>query len=113
HDDADLHALGRPAIDEIGEWEARITQLKHETYEDEDAWATMFDGQLRYLLDTIDDSGAPVTEGMRIRQADLFRQWEALEAEVRGISERYIAPINDWARERRQPYVVSPGAAGA
>ncbi|MEO1204627.1 MAG: hypothetical protein AAFX10_18130, partial [Pseudomonadota bacterium] len=41
HDDADLHALGRPAIDEIGGWEARITQLKHETYEDEDAWATM------------------------------------------------------------------------
>jgi hypothetical protein len=29
----------------------QITQLRHETYEDEDAWPTMLDGQLRYLMD--------------------------------------------------------------
>ncbi len=112
HKEAELHSLGRQAIAGIDAWEEKITQLKFETYEDEDAWATMFDGQLRYLMDTIDDSGAPVTEGMRIRQADLLRQWTELQTELRSIAENYIEPINDWAHERREPHILRPGALG-
>ena len=111
HDDTDLHSLGEQAVAGIDAWEERITQLKHETYEDEDAWATMLDGQLRYLMDVIDSSGAPVTEGMRIRQADLVQQWLALKAEMRGITASYVEPINAWARERREPHVVRPVGA--
>ena len=111
-DDAALHALGDQAIAGIDAWEEKITQLKFETYEDEDAWATMFDGQLRYLMDTIDYSGAPVTEGMRLRQADLVEEWDELKTELRGVTNNYIEPINNWAHERQQPHVVVPIAAG-
>ncbi|MGI9222314.1 MAG: hypothetical protein ACR2QS_14895, partial [Woeseiaceae bacterium] len=89
-------------------WEEQITQLKHETYEDEDAWATMLDGQIRYLMDTIDYSGAPVTEGMRIRQADLVEYWQALDSDLQAITDSFIEPINSWAQERREPHVVQP-----
>jgi hypothetical protein len=112
HDDAELHSLGKQAVAGIDSWEAKITQLKHETYEDEDAWATMLDGQLRYLMDTIDRSGAPVTEGMRIRHADLVQRWKELEAELAGITRRSIEPIDKWARERNEPHVVQPLDAG-
>ncbi len=112
HDDAALHSPGRQAIAGIDAWEEKITQLRHETYEDEDAWATMLDGQLRYLMDTIDRSGAPVTAGMRIRQADLVQHWQELEAEMRGITENYIEPINGWAHARREPHVVQPVTTG-
>ncbi|MEL7186656.1 MAG: glycosyl hydrolase [Pseudomonadota bacterium] len=112
HDDERLHYLGQRAVEGIDAWEAKITQLKHETYEDEDAWATMFDGQLRFLMDVIDDSGAPVTDGMRIRQADLTQLWQSLESEMGEITEQYIEPINDWAHERREPHVVRPVNAG-
>ena len=70
--------------------------------------ATMLDGQLRYLMDTIDKSGAPVTEGMRVRQADLVQHWQELQAELQGITKSFFEPINDWARERREPHVVRP-----
>lgn len=113
HDDEQLHFLGERAIEGINAWEEKITQLKHETYEDEDAWATMFDGQIRYLMDVIDSSGAPVTEGMRIRQADLTELWENLEGEMGDINEEYIEKINEWARERREPYVVTPSGDGS
>jgi hypothetical protein len=113
YDDADLHSFGKQAMAGIDAWEAKITQLRHETYEDEDAWATMLDGQLRYLMDTIDQSGAPITEGMRLRYADLVRHWEELQGELRRVTGNYIEPINDWARERREPYVVQPLDAGA
>ncbi len=108
HDDDALLSLAEQATKSIDAWEEKITQLKFETYEDEDAWATMFDGQLRYLMDVIDDSGAPVTEGMRTRQSDLVAEWNALEAELRGITEDYIEPINRWAYERQEPYVIRP-----
>jgi hypothetical protein len=45
---------------------------------------------------------------MRIRQADLLRQWQELESTMRGITESYIEPINRWAHERREPHVVQP-----
>ena len=109
HDDAALQSLGEKATAGIDAWEEKITQLKFETYEDEDAWPTMFDGQVRYLMDTIDYSGAPVTEGMRIRQMDLETEWDRLAAELRGITEQFIEPINAWAYERREPYVIRPG----
>ena len=111
HDNARLKLLGEQAIAGIDAWEEKITQLKFETYEDEDAWPTMIDGQLRFLMDTIDDSGAPVTDGMRIRQSDLTGLWEELGGELDAITERYIAPINDWAGERQAPHIVVPGEA--
>ena len=108
HDDAALETMGNSAAKAIDEWEALLTQLKHETYEDEDAWMTMFDGQLRYLLDVIDFSGAPVTGGMRTRLDDLSAEWRSLEAAMQAIVSDHIEPINQWARERDEPHVVRP-----
>ncbi|MEM7283155.1 MAG: hypothetical protein AAF438_16180, partial [Pseudomonadota bacterium] len=112
HDNEQLHSLGKQAIKGINGWEEKITQLKHETYEDEDAWATMLDGQLRFLMDTIDRSGAPVTEGMRSRQVDLTEAWSQLQDELQVITDSYINPINSWANERREPHVVRPAEGG-
>ena len=110
--DAELQSLGEQAIAEIDGWEDKVTQLKHETFEDEDAWPNMIDGQIRHLMDVMDNSGAPVTGGMRIRQADLTERWNGLEAELREITQQRIEPINRWARERNEPHVVRPAANG-
>ena len=74
-DDAGLQGAATQAIAAMGEWEALINQPKHQTYEDEDAWETMLAGQLRYLMDVIDRSGAPVTDGAMTRLADLRAEW--------------------------------------
>lgn len=100
HGDDEIRETGGVAIERISAWEARITQLKHQTYEDEDGWETMLAGQLRYLLDVIDDTGAPVTEGAVSRLHDLQDEWSAREAELRSITEENLQPINAWAREK-------------
>jgi len=110
HDDAELHELGDAAIADIDAWEQRITQLKHETYEDEDAWATMLDGQLRYLMDVIDASGAPVTDGAKTRQTDLSNEWRQRQLELEDTTENYIRPINRWASRMELGHVVQPGS---
>ena len=107
-DNERLHEMGDAAVAGIDAWESLINQRLHETYEDEDAWETMLDGQLRYLMDVIDASGAPVTDGARTRMRDLSVQWEQRQNELRTLIADYIDPINDWAGEMGVRYVVDP-----
>jgi len=110
-DDAGLQSAATQAVTSIGEWEALINQPKHQTYEDEDAWETMLAGQLRYLMDRIDSSGAPVTDGAMTRLADLRAQWAARRGELRRIASGQLEPVNDWARSHGVDHVWLPEAA--
>ena len=109
-DDASLQKLAGDAEQSIGQWEAQITQLKHQTYEDEDAWETMLAGQLRYLLDVIDDTGPPVTDGAVLRLNDLKAEWATRQSELRAIVTDSIVPINAWAKQRGVDHVLVPGS---
>ncbi|MHA7816958.1 MAG: VPS10 domain-containing protein [Pseudohaliea sp.] len=111
HDDPALAEWGEAAIAAIDAWEPEITELRHETFEDEDAWVMQLDGQLRHLLDVVEDGGAPVTDGARERLADLEARWNALRAELARIEAEYLAPINGWAGDHKVPHVLPPLAA--
>jgi len=105
--DAELQAMGSKALEAIAEWESRITQLKHQTYEDEDAWETMLAGQLQYLLSVIDRTGPPVTDGAMIRLQDLGAEWASRRDELESIAVDRIAPINGWAKSQQVEHVKS------
>jgi photosystem II stability/assembly factor-like uncharacterized protein len=105
----DLQEAGAAAVAQIVAWDALINQPLHQTYEDEDAWETRLAGQIRYLLDVIDRTGAPVTEGALQRLADLEAEWSERLAELQRITSENIDAINAWAREQGVPYVAAPG----
>jgi len=109
-DDASLQTTGAAAVKAIDAWDGEIIQVKHQTYEDEDAWETMLAGQLRYLMDVIDETGAPVTGGALLRLDDLKAEWSQRQKELQSIETDYIDVINDWARQKGIPYVNSPGS---
>ncbi len=108
-DDASLQTTAAEAISKITAWDGEIIQSRHQTYEDEDAWETKLAGQLRYLMDVIDDTGAPVTGGALLRLEDLKSEWSQRQAELQSINTTYIDVINAWARQKGIPYVTSPG----
>ena len=105
----ELQKAGADAVEKITAWDGKINQVLHQTYEDEDAWETMLAGQLRFLLDVIDNTGAPVTEGTLLRLADLKAEWSERQAELQTIKTGYIDIINDWAHRENIPHVASPG----
>jgi len=107
--DMHLQQTGAAAVEKITAWDEKIIQVLHQTYEDEDAWETMLAGQLRFLLDVIDQTGAPVTGGALLRLEDLKAEWAERQAELAAIKTGYIDVINKWAQQRGVPYVVSPG----
>jgi photosystem II stability/assembly factor-like uncharacterized protein len=106
-DQADLQQSGQAALDAIEAWDHRVIQPLHETYEDEDAWETMLAGQIRFLLDGMEVSGAPVTAGALDRLRDLQAEFDDLAREKARIENELVAAINRWARERGIPYVAT------
>ncbi len=103
---AELEQAGTAALQAIESWDHRVIQPMHQTYEDEDAWETMLAGQVRFLLDVIDDTGAPVTQGALDRLADLASQVKGLETEKNRILDELVEPINNWARENAVPHIT-------
>ena len=108
-EDQDLQQTATTALERITAWDGKIIQVLHQTYEDEDAWETMLAGQLRFLLDVIDTTGAPVTAGALLRLADLKAEWSERQAELQAIKTDYIDVINEWARRQNIPHIASPG----
>ena len=107
-DDAELQQAGQAAVDAITAWDHLLNQPLHETYEDEDAWETMLAGQVRYLLDVIDSTGAPITGGQLERLADLQAEWQQRRGELQAITDQHLAPLNNWARDRGVEHVAVP-----
>jgi len=104
-EDKDLQETGATAIEKITAWDGKIIQVLHQTYEDEDAWETMLAGQLRFLLDVIDLTGAPVTGGALLRLVDLKVEWAERETELQAIKTGYIDVINEWAQKKGVPHI--------
>ena len=105
---ATLQKSGKAAVEAITAWDALLDQPLHETYEDEDAWESMLAAQIRYLLDVIDETGAPVTGGAAARLNDLKAEWSQRSSALRDITTGPIETINAWAREKEVPYVATP-----
>ncbi len=106
--DADMQKVAAEAVEQIAAWDGKIIQVLHQTYEDEDAWETMLAGQLRYLMDVIDETGAPVTGGALLRLEDLKNEWQLRQSELMAIKTEYIDVINEWAQQKGIPYVMAP-----
>jgi len=62
-------------------------------------------GQLRFLLDVIDLTGAPVTGGALLRLVDLKVEWAERETELQAIKTGYIDVINEWAQKKGVPHI--------
>ena len=87
--DAGLQAMGHTAIQNLTDWEQSVTQVKFRVFEDEDSWPSLFDAQIRHLIDALGAGGPHVSNGATKRYDDLKKEWDdhkqtvaALMAEV-------------------------------
>lgn len=104
----DLIAHAVPAIDQINQWEKLITQVYFQVLEDEDAWPSMIDVQVKHVVDVMDSAGAPIANGALQRLEDLQGEWATLKASLDAIKSNHIEPVNDWANSNNVRYVVAP-----
>ena len=106
--DEALILSGNVAISNIGVWENKVTQTKFQVVEDEDAWPSMLEVQVKHVIDVMDGAGAPVASGALQRLEDLKAEWAILKGELNTIKSNDIAEINTWAKQKDIKHVISP-----
>lgn len=103
----DIKASADSIVARIAAWEAKVTQTKHETVEDEINYPNMLDAQFMFLLKTSDRADAPVSAGAKTRLTDLKAEWDAVLTEYNSIAEA-IAAFNSLLRQEGVKPVVPP-----
>lgn len=94
-----------PVIDavlaEIDQWESLVVQPKHQTFEDDINWPNMLDRQVRFLMDNIDRTGAPVQTGSLARLEDLQAQWQGYKQTLDALFVNQIEALNQSLNEKK------------
>ncbi|MCP5381206.1 MAG: glycosyl hydrolase [Kordiimonadaceae bacterium] len=106
--DDGLISMATIAINRIDEWEKQIDQIYFQVLEDEDAWPSMLDVQVKHVVDVMDGAGAPVAKGALQRLEDVKAMWTERKTELKSITDENIVPINGWAKNNNVSYVISP-----
>ena len=110
---------GAGAIREAGEallaklvaWEGPLVQVKQETFQDVINFPNRLNAQYLFLLDAIDASDPPLTQGARTRHANLEAQWAEHELALGRILALDVAAFNALVAEQQVPAVVVPPVA--
>jgi len=104
----DIKASADSLSARIAAWEAKVTQPKYETLEDEINYPNMLDAQLVYLLQSSDRMDAPVSASARARLVDLKAEWDVLVKEYESIIKEDIAEFNRLLKQEGIGPVVVP-----
>ena len=92
----------------IDGWEERVIQARQETFQDVINFPNRLNADLRALLDAVDGSEPPVTDGARRRWADLEETLAAVRAEREEILGRTLADFLAVIAAHEVPAVVVP-----
>ena len=105
---ADLIAAGQSAIDAIDQWEGNVMQTDMETFQDVVNFLNRLNSHMINLLQTIDGSDPPLTQGQRDRYGDLVEDWDAYKEKFEGILSNEINEFNHLYHQAVLPAVIIP-----
>ena len=105
---ADLIAAGQSAIDAINQWEGYVMQTDMETFQDVVNFLNRLNSHMINLLQTIDGSDPPLTQGQRDRYGDLVEDWDAYKEKFEGILSNEISEFNHLYQQTGLPAVIIP-----
>ena len=109
HAEADtLAALGDTVKTAITAWEETLVQPKQQTFQDVINFPNRLNAQFLNLMNLIDGSGPPVTQGARARFVDLMAEWTERQAEMRRILAEDVAAFNAMFESLGIPAVIVP-----
>ena len=105
---AELESAARPLIERLTAWEEAVVQPRHETFDDDINWPNMLDVQTSFLISDADEADAPMTEGAKLRLADVKARWAELTEELEAIRGEGIRAFNARLTELDVPVVYVP-----
>lgn len=107
-----IRQAGRELIAKLEAWEEPLVQARQRTFQDVINYPNRLNAQLLFLLDAIDASDPPLTEGARARHDALEARWKEHETALGRLLALDIPAFNNLVVESQVPAVVVPPAGG-
>jgi photosystem II stability/assembly factor-like uncharacterized protein len=85
--DSSLHHQAETLSEMMEEQEQELVQARQKTFQDVVNYPNQLDAQLLHILNLIDNSPPPLTEGQRRRAGDVLRQWRGEQARLQVLRE--------------------------
>jgi len=104
----DLITVGKEVVEQIDEWEKQLIQSEHTTIQDAISYPNQLSAELLSLLQKVDTHDPFVTQGVKLRYADLQAQWQSMKKDLDGIIHGDLAEYNRLFREKEIPAVIIP-----
>jgi photosystem II stability/assembly factor-like uncharacterized protein len=90
---ADLKKSAQALIDKMKAWDDDMVQRKAKAYDDVDNYANKFTANYLFLINATDSDIPKVNKPSRDRHAELMKEWSALDARAREITDTDIPAI--------------------
>lgn len=109
HDHSDtLVASGEEVLAAINNWETKLIQPRQKTFQDVINYENQLSAELNFLRSMVDSYDPRLTEGVKVRSAELQEEWDGRKSEMKGIIEGEIASFNTRYRQLELPALILP-----
>ena len=104
----ELISTGKLAIKAIDNWEGQVVQTEMKTFQDVVNFINRLNAHMINLLETIDGSDPPLTQGQRDRYGDLSEEWYKHKKKLDSIINNEVTEFNRVYKEEGLPAVIIP-----
>ncbi|MEP7268726.1 MAG: glycosyl hydrolase [Saprospiraceae bacterium] len=85
--------------------ESKLVQSKIKTFQDVVNFESQLDGKLKHILDVIDESSPPLTQGQKVRANDLIKEWVEQKKAVNKILNEDVKDLNQLIQQNQVPFI--------
>jgi hypothetical protein len=102
----ELISTGKLAIKAIDNWEGQVVQTEMKTFQDVVNFINRLNAHMINLLETIDGSDPPLTQGQRDRYGDLSEEWHKHKKKLDSIINNEVTEFNRLYKKEGLPAVI-------
>ncbi len=85
--------------------ESKLVQSNSKTFQDVINYENQLDAKLKHVMELVDESVPPVTQGQKSRAMDLIKEWVDLKQSVNKIVQEDVKSLNELIEKNKVPFI--------
>jgi hypothetical protein len=85
--------------------ESKLVQNKSKTFQDVVNFENQLDAKLKHIMELVDESVPPVTQGQKSRAMDLIKEWVDIKQSVNKIIGEDVKSLNELIEKNKVPFI--------
>ncbi|HNR07007.1 MAG TPA: glycosyl hydrolase [Saprospiraceae bacterium] len=103
--DQDIKTLAGNLSRKLDSLENKMVQPRTKTFQDVINFENQLDAKLKHIMDVVDESLPPVTQGQKTRARELINEWISLKQAVSNLTGEELKQLNELIRKSPIPFI--------